>query len=154
MTQQPDTVVIPTEFTLTASAVQIFSIDFGLILPGASETKAITVKNQSGATITTPRFFMRRSDGLYTKPTAEDSDDANLKGQEMLDEKWMEVREPPGAFKPIGGDFGNQGVAANYLILSSIADAATLALEVKLNLPTGIDTSGLATWQIGLAWSP
>lgn len=64
---------------------------------------------------------------------------ANLDGFEVMTERWVEARIGAGAWTPIGG---NPVDAGNYLSVPSPDPGDSVQVDLRWNIPAGIETKG------------
>jgi len=123
------------------------SHDFGNINIGdESAPLQFKVKNNGDEIATTVRLFARTNNHLY-------SGQSNPAGQEIVTEQWVEMNDG-GSYQPVGGDFGNQGLAGNYLAIADIPPGgASATINLKLVTQDPCDTIGAANLQIGVSYA-
>jgi len=135
---------------------RILNFDFALIEGGSTSIVNKVQFNNflfSGGDVLQMRLFVRRLDGYYKKRALESDVSARAIGQEIQDDKFMEVRQGTGPFIPIGGDFGNDGSGTNYIeLLDVLLNTVSPVVECRVVYPTGKLTTGDALWALGVSY--
>jgi len=148
----------------------IHRLDFGLLVAGqtsAVQTLRFTrIDNVNNTDIVRPRMHARRIDGFYSTRSDESATEGRARGQELMDERWLQVRENgTTAWFPIGGDFGNDGTGLNYhdfpsLYFDSTGGGPSFTLpsffdvDFRVVVPSDATSLGKISWQVGISWVP
>ncbi len=133
------------KITDRATGDEVFALRFTPVAPGEEyPVKELNVENVSGQDLDNVRINVQLIKGGT-------SGGENEEGQEGVDEKWVEVRIPPSAFKAIGGPYSDTDPVANYLDVGSVVTGGDFDLDVKAVLPASIDT--VEIWYVRLGVS-
>jgi len=122
--------------------------DFGDVeLGDSSAIYSIKIYNSGSDTATNIRLFVRCNNQLYT-------DQTNSNGQESVTEQWVIADTNDGSgFQLLGGDFGNQGSAGNYISLSNLSTGASSdRIDIKLTIPLAAETAGRFRVSFGVSY--
>ncbi len=138
------------DFTKT-DASPLLSLAFHNLGEGtASATAEFVFTNPKDYALQNVRLF-------YNLMTGGFEDGTNEQGQEVQDEQWVEVRVSGDVtWVPIGGPYGLDDAEAeegtNFLQLDDIPVDGDVTIEVRVNVPSGIDLERIAVGRLGVSW--
>lgn len=129
--------------------------------PGiVSATRTIRITNSSASpafTMTLVRLVVKPLHGHFALSTNELGTflwGTDEQGREAVGERWVEARVGAAAFQAIGGAYGNGSLATNYLALANLAPAATVDIDLRVNVPANASTARFARVRLGLSYLP
>ena len=126
----------------SAGTNELPNLNFSQLQPGTTtDTLTLTYKNNSGSATTVNLVGATRSDMGNAAPASESTGESNSVGQELLDEKWLEVKFGAGAWTPVDE-------WAATVDLGAIADGASATFLVRVNVPADAATVGFLAFQI------
>jgi len=120
----------------TAVVTILDTINAGDVPSGTtSAVFSLKIRNIGTGTATSIRIGVRTNNGVYT-------DQSLANGQEAVTETWVQIDKGSG-YSARGGDFGNQGVLANYETHTDLAaGAVSSTINFKAVIPDPIDSNG------------
>ena len=135
--------------THRTSGATLLEIRWPNLSAGATGTEVpLRITNISASpavTLTNFRLAAKLITGIFTGGS-------NEQGQEALDGKWIQARTGANPFQAIGGKYGTDGVAANYLALANLAAGAFVDVDVRVVLPAAPVTPRIARLRLGVSY--
>ena len=127
-----------------ADGNEIDTINIGQVFPGTIPRGTVTITNTGTETPSDARLTVSTLDWTWTGSL-------DIRGQEIVTEKWLQAKIGAGSWTPIGGLFTTAG---NYLSVTPPAPGDSVDVELQLVVPAGSATGGDCGFTLELAVTP